>query len=445
MDKELKVREKLVYTGGLMGQNMIYNFMSTYIMFFFTDLLGITPGAATAIVVAASLWDAVNDPMMGAIADKTRSRWGKFRPYLLFGPVFIGITTVLCFTDFRLGTSAVAVAAICYVLWGMSYTVCDIPIWALSSVASKNPDEKNQLVTLGKIGGPVGTAIVTVCGIMLIKAFGTEREAGAYTGAALILAVIGGLLMILTSLVMRERIRPDKEAVPIRQNLRTITRNKPLKLLMISLLIVNLVNNLRQVTQMYFVVYVWGDSGQLINVGISLIIGMCLGMAVSPKLLARFEKRVVYMWACILGFISSSLPFFVAGDSILTALLFLGASFAFTGVTTVSSTSMLMDGIDYSEWKLGFRGEGLVFSMNTLLNKFSATLAKGILGLGLVLMHYVENQPVTATTQWGFSFMMYLVPGICFLISMIPLFFYKISREEKDAISAMQKQKYQEF
>ncbi len=323
--------------------------------------------------------------------------------------------------------------------------MCDIPIWALSSVASKNPDEKNQLVTLGKIGGTVGTAIVTVCGIMLIKAFGTEREAGAYTGAALILAVIGGLLMILTSLVMRERIRPDKEAVPIRQNLRTITRNKPLKLLMISLLIVNLVNNLRQVTQMYFVVYVWGDSGQLINVGISLIIGMCLGMAVSPKLLARFEKRVVYMWACILGFISSSLPFFVAGDSILTALLFLGASFAFTGVTTVSSTSMLMDGIDYSEWKLGFRGEGLVFSMNTLLNKFSATLAKGILGLGLVLMHYVENQPVTATTQWGFSFMMYLVPGICFLISMIPLFFYKISKEEKDAISAMQKQKYQEF
>ena len=92
MDKELKVREKLVYTGGLMGQNMIYNFMSTYIMFFFTDLLGITPGAATAIVVAASLWDAVNDPMMGAIADKTRSRWGKFRPYLLFGPVSVSYT-----------------------------------------------------------------------------------------------------------------------------------------------------------------------------------------------------------------------------------------------------------------------------------------------------------------------------------------------------------------
>ena len=440
--REVRAREKTVYTFGLVGQNMIYNFVAMYIMFFFTDILGIVPAAATAITVVATIWDAVNDPIMGSIADKTRTRWGKFRPYLVVGPFFIGLATVLCFTDFGLGAAAVAVAAACYILWDMAYTVCDVPIWAIASVSSHNSGEKDRLITLGKIGGTVGTAIVTVCGIMVINAFGGERMASAYTLAAMVFVLLGCIPMVLCGLVMRERIAPKAgKAEPVRRNIKTITKNKPLMLLFVSLLLVNMVNNLRQAGQMYFCVYVWGDSGLLTPVGIALILGMCIGMAVTPRLLARFEKRLVYMAACALGFVSCVIPFATGVGNVAYGLVMLGISFAFTGMTTIASMSMLMDGIDYSEWKLGFRGEGLVFSANTFLNKMSAAVSRGVLGIGLVLMGYVENQPVTDATTGGFTALMFLVPAVCFLLSMVPMLFYRITAEERAAINDMQQKR----
>ena len=119
MNDGLRLREKFAYSGGIFGQNMVYNFMAMYIMFFFTDLLGISPGIATVIIVVASLWDAINDPLMGMIADKTRTRWGKFRPYLIFGPVVVGLTTILCFTHFGMGNAVtIALAATFYIVWG---------------------------------------------------------------------------------------------------------------------------------------------------------------------------------------------------------------------------------------------------------------------------------------------------------------------------------------
>ncbi len=438
MRGEVRPREKVSYTLGLVGQNMVYNFVAMYIMFFFTDLVGMEPHVATVLVVVASLWDAVNDTIMGLIVDKTRTRWGKFRPYLVAGPPLIGAATVLCFTDFGLeGAAATAAAIACYVLWDMCYTVSDVPIWAISSVASTVPAEKDRLVTLGKIGGTVGTAIVTVASIMVINAFGGERTASAYTLAALVFVVLGCIPMLVCGLTMKERIVATGKAEPVAHDVQTITKNRPLMLLFASLLLVNMVNNLRQAGQMYFAVYVWGDSGQLTNIGISLILGMCVGMAVTPRLLERFEKQRVYIAACALGCASCAVPFFAGGQNVASGLVLLGVSFAFTGVTTIASMSMLMDGIDYSEWKLGFRGEGLVFSANTFLNKLSGTLAKATLGISLVLMAYVENQPVTPTTQTGFSALMYLVPAGCFLLALVPMLFYRIAPEERAEMAKM--------
>lgn len=443
MHTKIRHREKIAYTSGLLGQNMLYNFMAMYIMFFFTDLLGIQPAVATIIIVVASLWDAINDPVMGMIADKTRTKWGKFRPYLIFGPIPLALTTILCYSKFNLsGTAIFIYAGICYILWGMAYTVIDIPIWAISSVVSKDPLEKNKMVTLGKIGGTIGAAIVTVGSIIIINAFGGERMASAYTKTAVIIVLLSVSMIMLTGLTLKERIFPDKEVIPMRKNLATITKNKPLMMLMLSLLIVNLINGIRQSAQMYFVVYVWGDSSQLTNVGISLILGMVLGMAISPKIIEKIEKKTVFIAACIVGSIFSAIPFFVGGENILFSLIILGISFACTGITTIASASMLIDAVDYSEWKLGFRGEGLVFSMNTFLTKLSSTIAKSILGIGLVLMKYTEGQAVTPTTVKGFSAMMYIIPAGCFLLTMIPLLFYTISQEEKREIQEMLSEKY---
>lgn len=431
ISNELRIKEKIIYPMGLLGQNMIYNYMAMYIMFFFTDMLGLSSGVATLIVIGASFYDAINDPVMGMLADRTRSRWGKFRPYLIFGPIVLAATTILCFAGFPLqGGALVLVSAITYILWGMAYTSCDIPIWAISSVVTQDSNMKNQMVTLGKIGGTLGAAIASVCSIMVINSFGGDRTVSAYAKAAVLIALTGGLLIMLVGIFLKERIHPSKEKIPFRMNLKTITCNRPLKFLLIALLIVNMVNGLRQCVQMYFVVYVWGDSSLLTYIGLSLIIGMILGMIITPKMIQKHSKKSIFILACILGTIFSMIPFFIGSDNILFCLILLGISFAFTGITTIVSASMLIDAIDFSEEKLGFRGEGIIFSLNTFLTKLSAMLSKAILGIGLILMNYKEGQDVTKVTKLGFGTMMYIIPGICFAFTIIPLIFYKTIKKE---------------
>ncbi|WP_249028899.1 MFS transporter [Tannockella kyphosi] len=432
MNYEVPKSEKIAYGGGLLGQNMIYNFMSMYIMFYFTDLLMIPTQAATIIVIIASLWDAMNDPMMGLLTDRTRTKWGKFRPYMIIGPVIIACTTIFCFLQYDVApTTTIILAAISYILWGMSYTICDIPIWAITSSVSHEPDERNIMVTLGRIGGTIGTVLVTVGSIHILNLFGGERVASAYTFTAAIIAIIGAILMIIAGLKVKERIQPDKEVISIKQNMKTVTHNKPLMALMMALLVTNLVNGIRQSVQLYFVVYVWGDANYVTPVGLSLVIGMTLGMVVAPMLVKKFPKKKLFFIFSIIGSITSIVPFFGGREDVMLGLIFLGFSFACTGVISIVCSTMLLDAVEYSEWKLGYRGEGIIFSINTLLTKLSATIAKLILGVGLIMMCYVDNQTVTPLIQTGFSSMMYVIPAISFIIAMIPMMFYNLTDQQR--------------
>ncbi|MFI3169184.1 MAG: glycoside-pentoside-hexuronide (GPH):cation symporter [Faecalibacterium sp.] len=444
MNKQVPISERVAYTSGLLGQNMIYNFMAMYILFFFTDILKISLQSATVIVVVASLWDAINDPMMGLITDRTRTKFGKFRPYMIFSPIAIFFTTVFCFVALDVGVGAtVGIAVVCYILWGMSYTICDIPIWAVTSVVSTDPDERNIMVTLGRIGGTIGTVLVTVGSIQIINLFGGEREASAFTYTAIVIGFVGAALMIFAGVKIKERIHSDKEVISVARNLKTITVNNPLMILMIALLITNLVNGIRQSVQLYFVIYVWGDSNWVTPVGLSLVIGMTLGMIMAPSLVKKFSKKKLFIVFCVLGAIVSFIPYFFAIDvanpsatMIYISLVFLAFSFACTGVISILCSSMLLDAVEYSEHKLGYRGEGIIFSINTFLTKLSATGAKLIIGIGLILMQYVENQDPTPLVQNGFSAMMYIVPAISFLLAIIPICFYGLTDEKRKEIHA---------
>ncbi len=436
MKGQVPISEKVSYGGGLLGQNMIYNFVSMYIMFFFTDLLGIPTAIATTMVVIASLWDAINDPMMGIITDRTRTKYGKFRPYMIFGPVVIIVTSILCFVNFNLSATATIIfAGVSYILWGMSYTLCDIPIWAITSTVSTVPEERTTMVTLGKIGGTIGTVIVSVLSVTLLNAFGGERVSSAYTIVAIIFVVIGGILMVIAGLKTKERILPEKEVMSIRKNLKTITSNKPLQALMIALVITNLVNGVRQVSQIYFVVYVWGDSSMITPIGLSLVIGMTLGMIIAPKLVQIMEKRKIFFMFSLFGAVTSVVPMF-AESNITVGLIFLGLSFLSTGVISIVCATMLLDAVEYSEWKLGYRGEGIIFSINTFLTKLSATFAKLVLGVCLIIIGYVENMDPTPLVSTGISSLMYAVPAVSFLISMIPMAFYSLTDEKRKEIQA---------
>lgn len=428
---DVKFIEKISYSSGILGQNLIYNMMAMYILFYFTDILAIDASIASTIIIIASLWDAINDPMMGMIADNTRSKWGKFRPYLIFGSFLIGFITILCFANsFTNMKSTIAFAAITYILWGMIFTSCDIPIWALSSVVSDKSQVRDKQVTYGKIGATIGVVISSVLSVPILNLFGGERSKPAYFYLAIIFAGIGCLLMFFTGIFSKERIQPSNTKVTFRENIKTVIKNKPLLLLMVSLFIVNFINSIRQSVQIYFSVYTWGDANYMTLIGLSLVIGMLIGMIISPILIQKFKKRSVYIYTCVIAAIVSAIPYFIDYSNIVLGLLFIGLSFLFSGIAMIVTTSMLMDTIDYAEYKNNFRSEGIVFSMNTFLTKLGATISRLILGVSLVLLKYVENAPRTPKLQSGFSFMVYIIPSIAFLLAIIPIYFYTLDEIE---------------
>lgn len=420
-------REKIFYLMGILGQNMIYNFMAMYMLFFFTDILSIPAATASLILVLATLWDAINDPIMGVIADHTNTRFGKFRPYLFFSSLPTGLFTILCFTNFRLSPNfTVVIMSTIYVLWGMIYTSTDIPIWALSSVSSSEQRDRNNLITLGKIGAMVGVVIVTVSSVPALKFFGGERKSISYTLAALLFGGTGSLMMFFLAFFSKERIKMRSKELSVKHNLSIVYRNKPLLLLLISLFTLNFSNSIRQSVQIYFAIYVWGDAGYATLFGLALVLGMGFGMALTPYLISKSNKKKVFVISCLWATVFSLLPYFIDYLNVPLGLISIMLDFFFVGIAMVSSTSMLVDTIDYGERKLGARCEGIVFSMNTFVTKLGGSASKLMLGAVMVSLLYVENMESTPLLKKGFSFVVYIIPALSFMICMLPMFFYHV-------------------
>lgn len=429
-------KEYGIYGVGIAAQNILYNFMTMYMMFFFTDLLKIPSGTATIIVVVATVWDAINDPMMGMISDRTNTKIGKFRPYLIGGSVLILITTALAYSSFNLSTQGtVAVAAITYILWGMSFTISDIPIWAMSSVASDEPKERNKMISIGKIGGTLGVVICVLFSIQIINMFGGERSASAFFYTALIVGGIAALGILSVGLFVKERVAPPKNRIPFKENIKTVTKNKSLLLLIIILFLMNFVNSIRQVTQVYFTVYAWGDATLQTTIGISLVIGTLAGIIATPKLIERWDKKNIMIVAAIFNALFSVIAY-INLQNITLGLISLGLSFVTIGVMIIASTSMLLDAVDYSEHKLGFRGDGIVFSLNTFVVKLGAAISKAVLGIGLILIHYVDEMAISKETIQMFSGLIYIVPAVVGLLMIIPLMFYKLDNKTMKEIES---------
>ena len=418
-----------IYATGIAGQNILYNFMSMYILFFFTDLLHIPPQTATTIIFIASLWDAINDPLMGLLVDKTHTRIGKFRPYLIGGSIGIFVTTVLCFTFFDTAPqTTIFISSLCYILWGMSYTVSDIPIWALSSVVHKDTSKKNSMITMGKIGGTLGVVLCVLFSVQLLNAFGGTRTTSAFFYSAIIVGAIAGLGILGVGLFVKENMPKTIEKISIRQNIQTLTKNKSLILLLVALFVISLITGIRQAGQIYFTIYTWGNHSYVTRIGITLVVGMIFGMTITPKLIQKFEKKFVLILACAIGFVVTLLPYFDL-KNIPLGLISFTLSFGTVGIMSITSMSMLLDTIDYSESLLGFRGEGIVFSLNTFATKLSAAFSRLLLGWCLVMMNYTENQPVTQTTITWFSALMYILPAIACLLTIGVIYRYKLDKK----------------
>lgn len=430
MTDNVGLKEKLGFSFGVLGQNIIYGFFSTYILIFYTDVFGISAAAVGTMFMIARLWDACNDPMMGLIADRTRTKWGKFRPYMLFVPIPIAIITTLTFLTPDISyKSKIIYAYITYIGWGMIYTVGDIPMWALTSAITKDTVERTNVITIARIFSIFGIVIPAIATVPLLKMFGGEFSTRSYPIVAALYGIVCAVLMIGIFFSVRERVVPDKEKRSLRDNANVIIKNKPLILIIISSIITNSILNLRQAILLYYATYNLNNIDLVPILMAATMIAMLIGMLIVPLLISRIGKKNTFIVYGVGIAISSILFYFSGYSSEKHVIIWTLITGIFTGAPAILESAMIADTIEYAEFKTGIRAEGLIFSTQTFMAKFSSALSGGIGGLLLTIIGYVPNVAQTKRALDGLHAMMTIIPAVAVLIGLIPMLFYPLTEK----------------
>ena len=491
-------KERNMYLTGLAGQNIIYNVIATGMAYYFQSVLFIPAMALSVIMAVARVWDAINDPMMGSIVDKTRTKWGKMRPYLMFVPSIIFVTTILTFinkpcTFETLANGShhlimspanifiIAWAGISYILWGMSYTAGDIPIWGITSLMTEDRKDREKLLGFARVAAGVGAISLVgfIPGAQAIGRFlegskGMSANKGLYWGCIIIaiaLTLLGSVMFQCASYAKEHVPQPSSEHKTIKQNFKMMWDCKPFRRLLISGVIRSPMNILSLVAMM-FLSYYFGDNGGdgqdymkfMVILGGGMFVGMFGAMAIAPSLCQKYEKKRLHNFCCI----ASSIPFVALFAAYLIdgthlyqtkwlvplAIIFTIAG-AGTGIMNVIQSIMIADCVDYDEYRTGYRPDGVFFSGQSFITKFGAGISSLIQGAvfsavgfsGAALEKCNElimaspktdfmfaTAPEFASYRFGMFFLISIPSAVGFALCVIPMLKYEITNEEHERI-----------
>ena len=476
-------RERNMYLTGMFGQNMLYNIIATGLYYYFQNIICLPAVALGWIFAIARVWDAINDPIMGSIVDKTKSKWGKCRPYLIFSPIVICIITCVSFLNGNYAEAKlagnktamvfiVAWAAISYVLWGMSYTVGDIPLWGIISRMSEDEKDRSTLISLSRIIASIGAAAVLLSIIPVSQAVNgmlklsmTSQEGFIFVGIGL--TVIASLLFECAGIGTKERVPASDKVLTVKESFALMWECVPFRRLLISGILRAPLQLLMMVAMTLLSYYYCGgdltkaftDPKNLLVVIIlagGLFIGQFAAMAISPTLIKKFDVKHVYNAFSGLSAIPFALLFVIyliapadlsrLGFVIIDGILFFGAGAGF-GAVNVCQSVMISDCIDYEEYHNGFRPDGVFFSGQSFITKFSAGVASIISAYVYKLVGYtdinieqmneaIKNGADFATNYMSYSkamwFLISIPPAIGMALAVIPTLKYEIDKKSHD-------------
>jgi GPH family glycoside/pentoside/hexuronide:cation symporter/probable glucitol transport protein GutA len=428
----IKTGEKLAYGFGCFGQNMIYNFMANFLLFFYTDIFGLIPSVAGTILLLAKLWDAVNDPMMGMLADRTRTRWGKFRPYLITTPILFVPFAVATFSapSFSMG-GKIAWAATTYICFGMIYTASDVPFWALSSAITNDTNERNSVVVYPRFVATVAVAIATLSTQPLIKLFSApDNPDRGYQLTALAYGLLTAACFAMTFFFVKERVRPtNKERATFKDIVKTFAVNKPLLLVIVSGFFTGIGQTAKLSMLIYYAKYNLGNEMLYTLFAGANIPFILIGISTVPFFCRHFGKKATcigYYAIYALG----SLGFYFTGWHNFGLLLAFNC-FSSLGMASpqVIQTAMIADTIEYGELKTGKRTEGTIFSSQTFLAKLTAAVTSVMIAASLSKLGYVPNATQAPQVLSGIHAMTAFIPFFASLLGIIPIVFYPLDEK----------------
>ncbi len=472
-------KERWSFAFGALGQGMIYAMMSSYISDYYLNVLQLAPTFVLLLMLLARIWDAINDPLMGMIVDRRTTKKGKMRPYIIYAAVPIGILTILMYLSPNLDKGALMVfSAIVYVLWGMVYTMADVPFWGLPNIMTPDAEERGSTISFSRILNGIGSAVpevlFLVIGLVLPSILGVsdglEYNKMKYLIMAIVTVVIGLIMYSQSYFNVRERVViPDVKPVkgePSR--LSRIFKCKPLMLVILT----GVLSSGRYMVQAAavhvarYAFYIGPDLNGMtdaqrvaaIEASVSsvktifqvcAIIGMFGAMLFMPMLMKRFDYKKIIIVTCLAGFVSSIFTTLIGWFTmnLYICIPFILISCIPLGVLNTITYAMIGDCLDYMELKTGFRDNALGSACQGFVNKLGNALATS----GIVLMYiFIGLEPekmlspnvIMAATDLAMNqrFAMFslvsIVPGVSLLLCAIPMFFYKISGKEKERIEA---------
>ena len=483
--KGVQPKEAIAYSVAGFGQNFICTIIGSYITVFMTDALlfgadGVKVGAmngaiAVAILMLATrVFDAFNDPIMGSIVDKTRTKWGKCRPYLKWMALPIGVTTIICFLPIfqAKAVSTFVIISVIYVIWSVVYTVADVPYWGLSTCLTNDTTVRGNILTVARLACTVGAGVVTVGVPILTDAltkkfkytaesisqimadYGVDAEgAKAYIGTVMKNSVednantlkwiyfICAVVFVVIAMPMffygfkntKERFTAEGEAPSFGHNLKLLFKNKELLLIVLS----GILGGARMVYSytggLYFAKYILQNEGLYGIITLLVVPGGLVASVLVPWLTKKFTKKYTYIIVHLFGGLVMAIMYFVGYDAtwklIVCAigLVLLGIP---QGVNNIMTYAMIGDTVDYLEWKTGERGEGICFAMQTLINKIGMAVGAfiGVMSMSIAGINTETGTVESPNSLWN---VLILSGVISMFACAVPMFFYTLTEKRQ--------------
>ena len=424
--ERLTSSERVGYGIADFGINLYFISTMTYLLYFYTDVFGLSAAAAAGVMGVARLVDAVTDPIMGGIAERTRSRWGRLRPYLLFGALPLAALAVLTFTVPGLDTlGKLWWAYITYTAFGIAYTVVSIPYSALTASLTSNHEERTVLSTIRMACAFGGGLVVSGITWDLVGWFDSEAE--GYRWSMLLYAIAATALLWVTFAVTRERIQPPAEQkLKITDSARAVLFNPPLIVVIVMFAGGMLSFTVRQAVAPYFFKYNLGRPdlvGTWFQVTLSI---MFLGLLVTPLLARRYGKAGGILIGALVTIVAAAGMYFTPYSEI-EMIFFWGCLMALGGTPiAVLGWAMLPDTVDYAQWRHGVRADGAIFSMSSFFQKLAKTIGgAGIAGV-LALAGYVANAEQSAASLAAIHGLMTLAPAAIMVVMVVAARAYRL-------------------
>ena len=438
---------KLAYGMGDVGCNFSWMFVGNFLMIIYTDVFGISMSAVATLMLFSRFWDAINDPIIGGLSDKTHTRWGRYRPWLLFAAPLTALVLILTFwahPDWS-QTHKIIYMAVTYCILVLGYTCVNIPYGTLCGAMTQNMTERAQINTSRSVSAMIAIGIINIITIPLIEWLGNGNARQGYLLIAILYGTIFAVCHIFCFAKTKEVVEvPVAQKIPLRLQLQAVAKNKPYLLALLGQVLFGFILYGRNADLLYYFTYVENDAVLFTYYSMAIIIPSIIGAACFPKVFQLTSNKgwAASVFAFGTGITIIALFFFSPVTSPIPFYLFAALSqFFFSGFNT-AIYAIIPDCVEYGEWRTGIRNDGFQYAFISLGNKIGMALGTALLALSLGWAGYeantTQNEAVVAIMRHSFS----TIPGILWVVTALALFFYKLDKRSYNRILAVIKYRF---